>query len=55
MAKMGRPKAESPRQKTLSIRVTKEEYEKLMEYAEKHNLTITQAVHKGMNLLYQKP
>ena len=50
---MGRPKAESPRQKTLSIRVTKEEYEKLTEYATKHNLTITEAVHKGVNLLYK--
>lgn len=54
MAKMGRPKAESPRLKTLSVRVTKEEYQKLQEYASKHDLTITQVVHKGVNLLYDK-
>lgn len=55
MAKMGRPKAEQPKLKTISVRVTMPEFEKLREYASRHNLTITQAVQKGIDMLYQKP
>lgn len=50
---MGRPKAESPKKKNVSLRMTKEEYDKLTEYAAKHNLTITDVVHKGVHLLYE--
>ena len=45
MAKMGRPKAESPKKKNVSFRMTKEEYEKLTKYAEEHNLTITEVLY----------
>ena len=55
MAKMGRPKAESPKQKFVSVRLTKIEHEKLSEYAQRHNLTLTEAVKKGIELLYQVP
>lgn len=55
MAKMGRPKAESPKKKNVNFRMTQEEYDKLSEYAAKHKLTITQVVHKGVNLLYKMP
>ena len=48
MAKMGRPKAESPKQKLVSVRLTKEEHEKLSEYAQQRNLTLTQAVKRGI-------
>ena len=41
MAKMGRPKAESPKKKNVSFRLTEEEYQKLSEYAAKHELTTT--------------
>lgn len=54
MAKMGRPKAESPKKKNVSFRLT-EEYQKLSEYAAKHELTTTQAIQKGIDLLYQMP
>lgn len=53
MAKMGRPKAESPKKKNVSFRMTEVEYGKLMKYAEKHNLTITEVLHKGVHLLYE--
>lgn len=53
MAKMGRPKAESPKKKNVSFRMTMEEYEKLTKYAEEHNLTITEVLHKGVHLLYR--
>ena len=39
VAKMGRPKAESPKKKNVSFRLTEEEYQKLSEYAAKHELT----------------
>lgn len=55
MARIGRPKSEQPRIKTISVRVTIPEFEKLKEYASKNNLTITQSVHKGIDTLYQKP
>ena len=47
VAKMGRPKAESPKKKNVSFRLTEEEYQKLSEYAAKHELTTTQTIQKG--------
>lgn len=55
MAKMGRPKSDAPKKKTLSLRVNDEEYIKLKEYATTHNMTITQALQKGVELLYKTP
>lgn len=55
MAKMGRPKVESPKEKRINIRVTQEEYEELVKYASEHNLTITQMVLQGIKLLIQNP
>lgn len=53
MAKMGRPKAESPKKMNVSFRMTEDEYKKLAEYAAKNNLTITEVLHKGVQLLYE--
>lgn len=53
MAKMGRPKAESPKKMNVSIRMTEEEYMKLIKYAAKYNLTITEVLHNGVHLLYE--
>ena len=44
LAKMGRPKAEKPRNYRVSVRLTEEEYRKLKACAAKNNLTITQAI-----------
>ena len=55
MAKMGRPKAESPKQKKINIRVTNKEYEELSKYASEHAMTITQVVLQGIKLLIQNP
>ena len=53
---MGRPKAESPKKKNVSFRLTEEEYQKLSRViAAKHELTTTQAIQKGIDLLYQMP
>lgn len=53
MAKMGRPKAESPKKMNVSFRMTEAEYKKLAEYATEHNLTITEVLHRGVHLLYE--
>lgn len=55
MAKMGRPKKEFPKRKSITIRLSDSEYEKFIKYAASHNMTMTQAIVKGMELLYQNP
>lgn len=55
MAKMGRPKSASPKLKSVGIRLTDGDYEKLKKYASEHNLTITQAVLRGIKLLLSTP
>ncbi|MGL5258499.1 MAG: CopG family transcriptional regulator [Lachnospiraceae bacterium] len=54
MAKMGRPKVDSPKLKSIGIRLKDEEYEKLIQYASKNNLTITQTVLQGLHILYEE-
>lgn len=44
MAKMGRPKAENPADKRITIRLNGEEQELLLEYTKNHNMTMTQVV-----------
>lgn len=44
MAKMGRPKAENPADKMITIRLNGEEHELLLEYTKNHNMTMTQVV-----------
>lgn len=48
---MGRPKAEIPRCKTLNLRVTDFEFEKISRLAEKLKISKTEAVVRGINLL----
>ena len=44
LAKMGRPKAENPADKRITIRLNGEEHELLLEYTKNHNMTMTQVV-----------
>lgn len=53
MAKMGRPTTDVPKDKRLGFRLSAEEYQKLLEYAAEHNLTITETLQKSLKLLYQ--
>lgn len=55
MAKMGRPKAEEVKDKSINMRVTSAEYHKIKEYAQSHNLTITQVVQKGIEIILGAP
>jgi len=54
MAKMGRPKVEHPKQKTVGIRLSDDNYQKLMEYNEAHNTTITETMSKAFELLLER-
>ncbi len=45
MAKLGRPKAETPKDKLVGIRFTSAEYERLQKYAAEGNLTISEYIH----------
>ena len=48
MANMGRPKSDNPLDKKVSVRFTQGEYEVLLEYAKKHDMTVTQEVRLGV-------
>lgn len=50
MAKMGRPKAENPKDKRIGIRMTAEEYNHLIQYAQRNNQTISEAVQQLIRL-----
>ena len=51
MAKMGRPKVDKVKVKTITIRVTEEEHVAISQYAKAHNKTITQIVQQGVDLI----
>lgn len=55
MAKMGRPKSENAKKKTLSIRVEDSLYERICEYAEEHHMTVTEVVLQGLEKLMSRP
>ena len=55
MARMGRPKSEAPKLNTLSMRVTDEELQEQKEYADSHDMTITQLLKTGVELLLLTP
>lgn len=54
MAKMGRPKTDDPREKSLGVRVTNDEYKVIKEYATEHDMTITETLLKGVEELMKK-
>ena len=49
--KVGRPKAEIPRKKGLAIRLTDFEFKKIERVAKEKNLSKTDAILKGIDLL----
>ena len=55
MAKMGRPKVEDPRKKSIGVRLTNGEYKTIKEYAASRNLTITETVLLGIRNLIGEP
>ncbi len=49
MTGRGRPKSEKPLDKKVSVRFTSEEYALLLEYANAHGITMTQAIKLCIN------
>ena len=54
MMKMGRPTKEVVKDKIIGVRFEQKDYERLLEYAIRNNLTITQVIREGVELLYAK-
>lgn len=55
MAKMGRPKSDNAKNKIMCIRVDDARYKQICEYAAKHQMTVTDVVMQGLELLLSKP
>lgn len=51
MAKAGRPKADVTKEKVVSIRMKSGDYDKLKEYADSSDMTVTEVVQKGVSML----
>jgi len=54
MSKMGRPPVEKPKQNKVTIRMTDENYKRLMEYNQKHNQSLTETMSEAFELLMKK-
>lgn len=56
MAKMGRPKVDEEKRKSIKLgfRVSSEEYEQIADYAKHHNLTITQVFKAGFKKILEE-
>lgn len=54
MARTGRPRLENPRSEGVFIRFTKDEHTDITEYANDHNLTITQTLVQGFYTMVDK-
>lgn len=54
MAKVGRPKQEECKDHKITIRLTNEEYERLVLYVQKNETTITQVTQKAINEFLDK-
>ena len=54
MTNMGRPKSENTKKKVLSIRVSDQLDSQLLAYAEKHNMTTTDVVLRGVEAFISK-
>ena len=54
MARTGRPRLENPRSERVFIRLTKDEHTDITEYANDHNLTITQTLVQGFYTMVDK-
>ena len=53
MARTGRPKANKPFDHKVTVKVKEEEYQIMVEYAETHNLSISQLIRMGVALQMQ--
>ena len=52
--KIGRPKAENPKDHDIKVRIDTATHQKLLEYCKEHNITKAEAIRQGIHLLLQK-
>ena len=50
MAKMGRPKVDNPINHMVTVKFREEEYQLMLEYAQNHNLSISQMIRLGIEM-----
>jgi hypothetical protein len=50
MARTGRPRVEKPINHVVTVKFKEEEYQLMLEYAECHNLTISQMLRLGIEM-----
>lgn len=48
MAKMGRPAVEKPKDKRVSMRVTEKDYQRIVAYAEKQEITVAELISRAV-------
>lgn len=53
MAKMGRPKSDNAKDKIVALRLTEEEHARLLQYADKHSLKMSDVLKRGLDDLYE--
>ncbi len=51
MAKRGRPKSDDPKRNRIVVRFEDREFDMLKEFAMKNNLTIAEAIRKGVDVM----
>ncbi len=54
MARTGRPKVEHPYDHKVTVKLKEEEYQLIVEYAKKHNLSISRMLRMGAELLMEE-
>lgn len=52
MAKMGRPKSDNAKDKIVALRLTEDEHARLLQYADKYSLKMSDVLKKGLDNLY---
>lgn len=50
MARTGRPKVEKPINHVVTVKFREEEYQLMVEYADNHNLSISQMIRLGIEM-----
>ena len=53
-SKMGRPKVNNPKNIDVKVRFDEATHEKMLKYCDKNNLTKTEMIRKGVDLLLDK-
>lgn len=55
MARTGRPKVDKPINRVVTVKFKEEEYQLMLEYAQNHNLSISQMLRLGIEMQLNQP